>query len=60
MSVHGSPLRVCRSCDQRHLRDILSLGRMLLAKALLTADQLAQSEETLPLATLMCRCSEFS
>lgn len=44
----------CRSCSQTNLQPILSLGRTPLANALLTADQLAQPEETFPLDLVFC------
>ncbi|MDO9540776.1 MAG: class I SAM-dependent methyltransferase [Kiritimatiellia bacterium] len=44
----------CRSCGKRNLQLILSLGRMPLANALLTSNQLAQSEETFPLDLVLC------
>lgn len=44
----------CRACDQHNLQLILSLGRMPLANALLTADQLARPEETFPLDLVLC------
>jgi SAM-dependent methyltransferase len=48
----------CRSCNERALISILSLGRMPLANALLTADQLDQPEEVFPLELAFCtRCA---
>jgi hypothetical protein len=44
----------CRSCGQTDLQLILSLGRTPLANALLTAEQLAQPEETYPLNLVFC------
>ncbi|MFH1618764.1 MAG: class I SAM-dependent methyltransferase [bacterium] len=44
----------CRSCGQPDLKPILSLGRTPLANALLTADRLAQPEETFPLDLVFC------
>ena len=49
---------VCRSCGFEDLRLILSLGRMPLANALLSADQLAQAEPAYPLDLAFCpQCS---
>lgn len=45
---------ICRSCGQHNLQLILSLGRMPLANALLTQDQLSQPEETFPLDLVLC------
>ncbi|MEN3369796.1 MAG: hypothetical protein V7609_1939 [Verrucomicrobiota bacterium] len=45
---------ICRSCAGAGLVDILLLGRMPLANALLTAEQLAQPEETHPLSLVFC------
>lgn len=48
----------CRSCGFEDLRLILSLGRMPLANALLSADQLAQAEPAYPLDLAFCpQCS---
>ncbi|MDX6271366.1 MAG: hypothetical protein QOD28_2589 [Acidobacteriota bacterium] len=44
----------CRSCDARELELILSLGRTPLANALLTAEQLAETEATFPLDLVFC------
>ena len=44
----------CRSCGQTDLQLILSLGCTPLANALLTAEQLAQPEETYPLDFVFC------
>ena len=44
----------CRSCGQHNLQPILALGRMPLANALLTVDQLAQPEEKFPLDLVLC------
>ena len=44
----------CRSCGNRDLQPILSLGHTPLANALLTAEQLAQPEETFPLDLVFC------
>ena len=54
MSISKAVLPACRSCDQRHLQMILSLGRMPLANALLTADQLSRPEEMFPLDLVLC------
>ena len=48
----------CRSCGYQELQSILSLGHTPLANALLTEDQLADSEETYPLELAFCsRCT---
>ena len=48
----------CRACAGSGLIDVLSLGRMPLANALLTAEQLAEPEETYPLSLVFClHCS---
>jgi hypothetical protein len=44
----------CRSCGHTGLQLVLSLGRTPLANALLTAEQLAQPEETYPLDLVFC------
>ena len=44
----------CRSCGETGLIGILSLGRTPLANALLTAEQLAEPEETYPLDLVFC------
>ena len=44
----------CRSCGHTVLTKILSLGRMPLANALLTSEQLAGPEETYPLELAFC------
>lgn len=44
----------CRSCAQHGLQLILSLGRMPLANALITAEGLAEPEETFPLDLVFC------
>jgi SAM-dependent methyltransferase len=45
---------LCHSCRQPGRRLILSLGRMPLANALLTADQLGQPEPRFPLDLVFC------
>lgn len=45
---------VCRICGRFDLGLILSLGQMPLANALLTAEQLSQSEPTYPLDLVFC------
>ena len=45
---------LCRSCGGTDLQLVLSLGRTPLANALLTAEQLAQPEETYPLDFVFC------
>ena len=48
----------CRSCAANGLETVLSLGRMPLANALLTQDQLGEPEETYPLELAFCpRCT---
>jgi hypothetical protein len=48
----------CRSCENRGLTSILSLGTTPLANALLTAEQLATPEEKFPLDLVFCpQCS---
>ena len=44
----------CRSCAGTGLIDVLSLGALPLANALLTAEQLAEPEETYPLDLVFC------
>lgn len=44
----------CRSCGQADLELVLSLGKMPLANALLTAEQLDQPEPTYPLDLAFC------
>src|ERR1700750_841024 len=44
----------CRSCGNKELKEVLSLGRMPLANALLTVEQLSQSEELFPLDLAFC------
>lgn len=54
----ASGLPACRSCGERGLASILSLGRMPLANALLSAEQLGEPEETFPLELAFCgRCA---
>ena len=48
----------CRSCRGRNLVDILSLGEMPLADALVTEDRLAGPEDAYPLTVTFCEdCS---
>ena len=48
----------CRSCGGADLQIVLSLGRMPLANALITAEQLDQPESTYPLELAFCpECS---
>lgn len=54
MSIPDNTLPFCRSCNQQHLQQILSLGRMPLANALLKVEQLARPEETFPLDLVFC------
>ncbi len=44
----------CRSCGHEELQNFLSLGRTPLANALLTEDQLGDTEETYPLELVFC------
>lgn len=44
----------CRSCGSGSLEKVLSLGQTPLANALLTAEQLAEPEETFPLDLVFC------
>jgi SAM-dependent methyltransferase len=46
----------CRSCGHAELAQILDLGRVPLANALLTAEQLHGSEDRFPLDLLFCPC----
>ncbi len=48
-------LPFCRSCGKVGLELVLSLGRMPLANALLTAEQLEQPEPTYPLDLAFCQ-----
>lgn len=52
MSAQSFP--PCRSCAARELQLILSLGHTPLANALLTAEQLAETELTFPLELVFC------
>ena len=48
----------CRSCGGKRLRQILSLGEMPLANALLTLEQINQPEDKYPLKLVFCQhCS---
>src|SRR6266404_2926224 len=48
----------CRSCSGTGLINVLSLGCLPLANSLLTAEQLAEPEETYPLSLVFCpRCT---
>lgn len=48
----------CRSCGYTELENVLSLGQMPLANALLTEKQLEETEETYPLDLAFCsQCS---
>ncbi len=47
-------MTICRSCGNGTLMPVLSLGRMPLANALLTEDQLDLPEETFPLELVFC------
>ncbi|MDW8265260.1 MAG: class I SAM-dependent methyltransferase [Gemmataceae bacterium] len=54
----GATDSVCRSCGDVGLEPVLSLGRMPLANALRTAEQLSHPELTYPLDLVFCpRCS---
>jgi len=46
--------RICRSCGHGGLELVLDLGRVPLANALLTADQLNEPEDRFPLALYFC------
>jgi len=46
--------RMCRSCRRPELKLVVSLGRMPLANALLTSEQLGQPEPTYPLDLVFC------
>jgi SAM-dependent methyltransferase len=48
-------LPTCRSCGDSNLKLVLSLGKMPLANALLTEEQLRQPEPTYPLDLVFCR-----
>jgi SAM-dependent methyltransferase len=53
--VGGEPPRPrCRSCGQADLRQVLDLGRVPLANALLTAEQLNEPEDRFPLELYFC------
>lgn len=47
-------MTICRSCGEKKLRPILSLGRTPLANALLAREQLTLPEETFPLDLVYC------
>ena len=47
-------LPVCRSCGERRLEIVLSLGPTPLANSLLTAEQLGDSEDAYPLDVAFC------
>ena len=54
-AVAGTPSRpICRSCGQGDIAQVLDLGRLPLANALLTADELDQPEDRFPLALYFC------
>lgn len=48
------PVSTCRSCANSGLVPVLNLGNTPLANALLTADQLAETEEIFPLELVFC------
>src|SRR5262245_23974816 len=50
----GPVRRICRSCGHGGLELVLDLGRVPLANALLTADQLNEPEDRFPLALYFC------
>src|SRR4051794_29884705 len=53
--VGGGPSRLqCRSCGQADLRQVLDLGRVPLANALLTSEQLNEPEDRFPLELYFC------
>jgi SAM-dependent methyltransferase len=56
--MSNSQPTACRSCGDQGLQSILSLGRTPLANALLTEEQLGETEETYPLELVFCsQCS---
>ena len=53
--VGGEPSRLqCRSCGQADLRQVLDLGRVPLANALLTSEKLSEPEDRFPLELYFC------
>lgn len=50
----SSPPALCRSCGEAGLELVLSLGRMPLANAFLTAEQLTEPESSYPLDLASC------
>ena len=48
------PRTACRSCGYQELQTFLSLGCTPLANALLTEEQLRETEETYPLELVFC------
>ena len=54
LPVNGSSEFECRSCGRSGLNSIISLGKTPLANALLTEDQLGQTESTWPLDLAWC------
>ena len=56
--ITGSQPIACRSCGYTNLQNVLSLGCTPLANALLTEEQLSESEATYPLELVFCsECS---
>lgn len=56
--MNDKSVLACRSCGATELEPVLSLGRMPLANALLTAAQLDEPEPTYPLELVFCpRCT---
>ncbi len=54
----SAPASSCRSCSSEDLQLVLSLGRMPLANALLSPDQLGEAEPAYPLDLAFCpRCT---
>ncbi|HEY7584284.1 MAG TPA: class I SAM-dependent methyltransferase [Acidimicrobiia bacterium] len=51
-------IRACRSCGASDLREVLSLGKVPLADALLTVEMLSETEPLYPLTLVFCEaCS---
>lgn len=58
LSADRSLLSTCRSCGNANLEEVLSLGDLPLANALLKAEQLADPEPRFPLDLVLCpNCS---
>ena len=52
--MNRQPSRACRSCCKTRLVPVLNLGNTPLANALLTAEQVAETQETFPLELVFC------